>query len=305
VPVDAAFDHIPDDHEKPSKEFIEARLKYHIGVGEYRARKILGTNTIPSALDEDWLGDEPQRLRTGVSLSGVNVNFYSKVVAADFNAKNGVIHGVRSILVPPPMVGRILTLFPSEFSTLLLAYEKTDFVKFIHNVKMTGSTVFAPSNNAFSSLGPKVNAFLFNTDTGLKYLKALLKYHIAANVTLYSDAVYDKTGKEDDLVDAEGWKREHFDLVTLLDKTHVSVDTATYAGFTFVKVNGFVNVVVRDAPAKNGVIHVIDKVLIPPHKHHHDDDESLFGELTVDELVERLDPYMDDADKLRPDEFEL
>jgi hypothetical protein len=55
------------------------------------------------------------------------------------------------------MIGRVISLFPAQFSTLLLAYDKTDFVKFVHNVKMNGSTVFAPSNSAWERLGPKAN----------------------------------------------------------------------------------------------------------------------------------------------------
>lgn len=304
APVDEAFEDIPEHHEKPSKEFVEDLIKYHIGIGEYRAKRILGTNTIATALNEKYLGDEHQRLRTSVGLSGVSVNFYSRVIAADIGASNGVIHGVRSILVPPPMIGRILSLFPTEFSTLLLAYEKTDFVKFIHNVEMTGSTVFAPGNRAFAGLGVKVNAFLFNTEKGLKYLKALLKYHIAPDVTLYSDAVYDERGDKDN--DAEAEAREHFDLKTLLGDAHVGVDTVKFAGFTVVKVNGFSNVVIRDAPGKNGVIQVVDKVLIPPCKHKHDTDEDGFfeQEMTVEDLMERLSDYVDE-DESHDSGFEL
>lgn len=86
VPIDAAFDDIPDHHkdgEKPSKEFIESVLKYHIGLGEYPAKRLLTTHTLPTAYDEEFLGGEPQRLRTSVGLTGVRVNFYSKVVAAN------------------------------------------------------------------------------------------------------------------------------------------------------------------------------------------------------------------------------
>lgn len=83
VPIDEAFDDIPDDHKKPSKEFIEEVLLYHVGLGKYPARRILYTHTLPSALDEKMLGGESQRLRTSVGLTGVRVNFYSRVVAAD------------------------------------------------------------------------------------------------------------------------------------------------------------------------------------------------------------------------------
>lgn len=83
VPVDEAFKHIPED-KKPSKEFVEAVLKYHIGLGLYPAGRVLVTHTLPTALDEPLLGDKPQRLRTSAGvLSGVRVNFYSKVIAID------------------------------------------------------------------------------------------------------------------------------------------------------------------------------------------------------------------------------
>lgn len=83
VPVDEAFKHIPED-KKPSKEFVEAVLKYHIGLGLYPAGRVLVTHTLPTALDEPLLGDKPQRLRTSAGvLSGVRINFYSKVIAID------------------------------------------------------------------------------------------------------------------------------------------------------------------------------------------------------------------------------
>lgn len=91
VPIDSAFEHLPDCHhhkgkdgkKKPSKEFIESVLKYHIGLDVYNARRILTTHTLPTTLNEKLLGKEPQRLRTSVGLGGVRINFYSKVVAAD------------------------------------------------------------------------------------------------------------------------------------------------------------------------------------------------------------------------------
>lgn len=294
VPLDEAFEHLPDHGEKPSKEFMENALLYHIGLGDLPAVQLLKANTIATAYDEKLLGGEPQRIRTSVGLGGLKLNFYSKVVAADFKAKNGIIHGIRELLIPPPMVGRELTLFPAEFSTLLLAYEKTNFVEFIHPIKMVGSTVFAPSNKAFQKLGLKANAFLFNSETGLKYLKAILKYHIVANATLYTDAFYDKTDAAVDDAETASEKREHFDLVTLLHDLHVSVDILEWASLKFVTVNGFAGVQVRDGVAKNGVIHVLDRVLIPPHKHKGQglEDQLFDREITVEELTERLGDYI-------------
>lgn len=103
---------------------------------------------------------------------------------------NGVIHGVDSILVPPPNAVDIITFFPGEFSTLELALTKTGLIDALNDTSNhVGGTLFAPSNFAFRKLGPKINAFLFSR-YGQKYLKALLKYHVVANQTLYSDAFY-------------------------------------------------------------------------------------------------------------------
>ena len=184
------------------------------------------------------------------------------------------------------MVGVILTLFPSEFSTLLLAYEKTDFVKFVHSQKMIGSTMFAPSNKAFESLGPKANAFLFNTDHGKKYLSAILKYNIVPNATVYSDAFYDKRNNQDEVEGKVG--QEHYDLETLLPKANLGVDVGHFLGFSFIRVNGFTDVVIHDGIARNGAIHVVNKMVLPPHKGK----RTQTTDITVESLKECLDDYI-------------
>lgn len=292
VPGNKAFEHLPGD-KKPDADFLKAVIKYHIADGEFSARDLVHTNTVPTVVKEKLLGDEPQRLRASFGFGGLNINFYSKVVKPNIRATNGVIHAVNHILVPPTLVGRELTFFPSHFSTLLYAYEKTNFVEFIHNVKLNGSTVFAPDNRAFEKLGAKANGFLFNTKKGQSILRALLKYQIVANVTLYSDAVYGDADK----TSAHGVEKEHYDLVTLLEEKHLSVDITKFGGFTSLTVNGQVPVVARDAIAKNGVIQVVGKVPLPPHKHHdHDDGGHDEGEIEVEDLIERLQDYIDEDD---------
>jgi uncharacterized surface protein with fasciclin (FAS1) repeats len=284
APVDSAFEHIPDD-KKPSKEFVEKVLQYHIADGSFSARRLLSTQTVPTVLKEKLLGDKQQRLRTSVGFGGLRINYFTKVVGGNVQATNGFVHGVNHILIPPPFVGRELTLLPSYFSTLLLAYEKTDFTNFIHNVPQIGATLFAPSNNAWAKLGPRANAFLFNSERGLKYLEALLKYQMVVNTTLYTDAIYEaKTTTE----------RYHVDLPTLLGETHISVDIATWGLFTKATINGYVPVVARDNVAKNGVIQVVGRVPFPPHKPHNPSADSMFdGEVEVDDIIARLAPYVE------------
>lgn len=189
------------------------------------------------------------------------------------------------------MIGREISLFPAQFSTLLLAYEKTDFVKFIHNVPMIGSTVFAPANQAWERLGLRANAFLFNTDKGKKYLKALLKYQIVANTTLYTDEVYYGDEKDEKTKDSG---HEHFELKTLLDNKSLGVDIHSWKGFVSMIVNGYAKVGFTDAIGKNGVIQIVERVPLPPCRKGHSKDD---GEISVKDLMERLDEYINEDEE--------
>jgi uncharacterized surface protein with fasciclin (FAS1) repeats len=98
----------------------------------------------------------------------------------------------------------------------------------------------------------------------------LLKYHIVANQTLYSDAFYKAkdldTEVTDEVVDVEGIPKGffHVDLPTLLEDKSLSIDVARWGGFIKIKINGYNTVAVQDGIAKDGVIHVPHAVLIPP-----------------------------------------
>ncbi|KAI0153748.1 FAS1 domain-containing protein [Pestalotiopsis sp. NC0098] len=293
VPTDKAFDKIPEHHKKPSKEFIEKVLEYHLVPGYYSAKRVLVSHTLPTFVKEDALGGKAQRLRASVSLFGVRINFYSKVVVANIFVKNGVIHGVDSILVPPPPTTRLIQLVPQKFSTLLLAAEKTGLAKEVHGVPTVGGTLFAPTNWAFEKLGPGANAFLFNSEKGLGYLKALLKYHAVANETLYSDAYYGRDSSEG--ADAEA-AQFHVDLPTLLDDKSLSIDIARWGGLIDIRINGFTHVSIQDGIAKDGVIQVVSSVLIPPHGDHGESGSSSYvdgEEIAVEELMARLEPFVE------------
>ncbi|KAI1434820.1 FAS1 domain-containing protein [Xylaria sp. CBS 124048] len=316
IPVDRAFEKIPKDHKQPPKEFLEKIIQYHILPGNFSAGRLFHSHTVPTTLKDDALDGRPQRLRVSISFFRLRLNFYSRVLVGDMNTKNGVIHAVDSILVPPPPARRIISLFPTMFSTLELAAEKTGLLPHRdgdgdgghlgegftlndgsdgHN--LTGLTVFAPTNFAFAKLGPAVNAFLFNTEKGLNCLRALLKYHIVANQTLYSDEFYDERKKPGDGAGSEDDRNGHFhvDLPTLLGNESLSIDIARYYRFVNIRVNGYTNVAIEDGVAQDGVVQVVNSVLVPPHSPKRGD--AWIGaesEIPVEELVERLEPYLGD-----------
>jgi len=93
----------------------------------------------------------------------------------------------------------------------------------------------------------------------------LLQYHIVANQTLYSDAFYKAKGESKDIREEDIPKgRFHVDLPTLLEEKSLSIDIARWGGFITMKINGFGSVAVQDGIAKDGVIHVVSSLLIPP-----------------------------------------
>ncbi|TKA68510.1 hypothetical protein B0A49_06527, partial [Cryomyces minteri] len=222
APTDRAFEKIPEHAPEPSKEMIKKLLSYHVSPDFYPAGRVLATHTIPTLLKVDSLGKEPlpQRLSINLGLRGLTVNFYSRIVAINIFGTNGVIHGVDSLILPPPNVIKIIDLLPGEFSTLELGLGKTGLLEKLNSTDHAGGTFFAPSNFAFRKLGPKINAFLFSS-YGQKYLKALLEYHVVPDNTLYSDAFYKAESIKDSTNNVpKGYF--HVDLPTLLEDRSLS-----------------------------------------------------------------------------------
>ncbi|KIX09475.1 uncharacterized protein Z518_00555 [Rhinocladiella mackenziei CBS 650.93] len=295
APTDKAFEKIPKHAPKPTKEFLKKLLIYHISTEFYPAGRILVSRTIPTALEAEAIGNVPQRLSSQVSLRGLTLNFYSRVVGINIFGTNGVIHGIDSILLPPPKVVDILSVLPGEFSTLDFALEKTGLYPLFNDTSShEGGTFFAPSNFAFQRLGPRINAFLFSK-FGQKFLKALLLYHTVDNITLYSDAIYK--------VDAESAPPHHkfpkglihVDLPTGLEGESLSVDIARYGRLVTMKINGFSKVSVLDGIAADGVVHVVPNILIPPKTPGGpgvaDDD------MDLDEFKARLAPFVEGGEE--------
>merc|ERR1712194_727740 len=124
----------------------------------------------------------------------------------------------------------------SDLSTLVTALQAAGLVD-----TLAGSgpfTVFAPTNEAFAAVPAAELKYLLNNKTALT---EVLEYHVASGKVLSTD-----------LSDGEKIKTlEGEDVtVTITNGTTVKIDDAT--------------VQTANVEASNGVVHIIDKVMIPP-----------------------------------------
>lgn len=122
------------------------------------------------------------------------------------------------------------------FSTLVAALEAADLVTTLQGEGPF--TVFAPTDDAFAALPAGLLDKLLLPEN-LESLTAILLYHVV------DGAVYST-----DLVDGDTVTLEGSSITTLITADGVTVNEA--------------NVTTADIAATNGVIHVIDQVLIPP-----------------------------------------
>ena len=102
-------------------------------------------------------------------------------------------------------------------------------------------TVFAPTDEAFAAAG--IDLSDFNTDEEIAALADILLYHVVAGTILSSDL------------------SEGTNTVTAANGDELTVEVSTAGVVVGAEM---ANVIIADVPASNGVIHVIDKVIMPP-----------------------------------------
>ncbi len=203
-------------------------LLYHVVSGEVTASAVTdGMNA------EALNGDD---LSFTVTDGVVMVND-ATVTSADVMASNGVIHVIDKVLMPPADLGDIPTVAQGTgiHTSLVAAVTQADLVATLQGDGPF--TVFAPTDDAFAAAGIDLEAL--DTDEGKAALTDILLYHVVAGEvpsSAVTDGMVAAAVNGDDLSFTVG------DSVMVNDAT----------------------VVLADVPASNGVIHVIDKVLMPP-----------------------------------------
>lgn len=205
-------------------------LQYHVVAAAAFSTDLSDGQSIATLLGEE--------VTVTVNQNGVMIN-NAMVTVADIAADNGVVHVIDAVLLPPPAETTVVDIIvESELHTILeAAVIAADLA-----TTLSGEgpfTVFAPTDAAFEAL---MAAFGVTAEELLEYpeLTNVLLYHVVAGQALASD-----------LSDGQ-------QITTLLDADVVVSITADGV---------FINqaqVIVADVTAGNGVVHVIDAVLLPP-----------------------------------------
>ncbi len=214
-----------------TKEALQPILLYHVLGGQKITAEQLATG---STLIERAA---VQKMYISKSAAGVSVNGGSKVTTANVEASNGIIHVINKTLIPPSKNIVDIAEADGRFKTLVKLVTDAGLVPAL-SAASGNFTVFAPTDGAFEELFKTVDP---KTLTAAQ-ISNILQYHVVNSVVFSSDL---KAGD-----------------VTMFNSGKVMIDLANGVG---VKGNGSAlsKVVVADVFGTNGVIHAIDKVLLP------------------------------------------
>lgn len=175
--------------------------------------------------------------------SGVKLNGVAKVTTADVMASNGVIHVVDGVIGLPTIVTHAMA--NPMFSTLVsaLTYNpQSGFAGVLSGTTSSPFTVFAPTNAAFTAfLGETTYSSLSAIPANV--LEKTLKYHVVTGANVLSTAI-----------------TENQVITTFSGQTA----TVKFTPTRLLDVSGRnCNIIATDVQCSNGVIHVLEKVLLP------------------------------------------
>ena len=241
APTDAAFALLGEDTINAllgDTDTLSDILLYHVVAGS--AVDSLTALTLAGGDVEMANGDlAPIALtENGLTIGG------AWIVMTDIPATNGVIHVIDAVLTPPSddaAAGTIVdvALASEDFTTLVAALQATGLDATLADESGT-FTVFAPTDAAFAMLGEDtINALLGDTDT----LSDILLYHVITGSAVDAATALSLAGTN--VTMANG------DLAPIVQ----TEDGLTIAGAW---------IVMTDIAATNGIIHVLDMVILPP-----------------------------------------
>jgi uncharacterized surface protein with fasciclin (FAS1) repeats len=232
APTNDAFNALPEgalESLVADKEALTGVLLYHVAEGEAMAADVV---ELDGQKVETLLG---QYLDIAIEDETVLVD-EAQVVVTDIKASNGVIHVIDSVLIPETRSIVDIAVEDGRFTTLVTALEAADLVEALQGEGPF--TVFAPTDDAFAALPEgTIESLLADTDA----LTQVLLYHVVDGKVMAAQVV-ELDGQQVETLSGDS-------LSVMIDGEAVKINDA--------------QVILADVEASNGVIHVIDSVLVP------------------------------------------
>ncbi len=234
APTDDAFKKLPEGTiakllKPENKAMLVSILKYHVVSGKVVAADVVKLNSAKTVEG----GSVTIKIKDG----SVFLNGNSKVVQTDIAASNGVIHVIDTVLMPPAKKNIVETAVSTNmFNTLVAAVKAAGLAD-----TLMGDgpfTVLAPTDDAFKKLPAGTIESLLKPENKDMLVKILTYHVISGEVRSEQVAAMQKA--------------------KTLQGQKVKIKTKGSA----VMING-AKVIKADVEASNGVIHVIDTVLMP------------------------------------------
>ncbi|WP_273276876.1 fasciclin domain-containing protein [Maribacter polysiphoniae] len=244
APVNAAFTAFMN----PNSNDLNAILANHVIAGAAAFSSGLTNSYVTTAATNADGDNLSMYINTD---DGVTINGASTVAAADIVATNGVIHAVDAVIDLPTVV--TFAVADPNFSTLVTALTEltpaTDFAGILSRSEGGNTdginpdfTVFAPTNAAFEALAEI---------PGEDVLTQVLLHHVVAGANVRST---DLTADGDTM--ATTLERDSMTITLPGTGDHIA-DVTDGAG------NSDIGIIAVDVQANNGVIHVLNKVMLP------------------------------------------
>lgn len=249
APTNAAFDAFLDANNFINLEAVPIPLLREVLLNHVIADELFAnelTTTYVKTLATGSASSNKLSMFVDTS-SGVKLNGVSTVTLANINASNGVIHKVNAVIGLPTIVTHATA--NSNFSSLVAALTRSDqtdqnFVGILSGTASSPFTVFAPTNSAFGSLLTEFNWTDLNA-VPETVLENTLKYHVVAGTNILASEIPNTATN-----------------ITTFQGQTFSVNATGGAKIT--DQNSRVsNIIATDVQCDNGVIHVLDKVIVP------------------------------------------
>lgn len=237
APADDAFAKLPEGTietllKPENKEQLVAILTYHVIPGRVPANQV---TSLTGAVTVNG-----QRINISTT-DGVQVD-QANVVATDVKCSNGIIHVIDSVILPATNAISKVATDAGQFKTLLTAAKAAGLAEVLGSEGPY--TIFAPTDDAFAKLPDGTVESLLEPENKPK-LAGILKYHIVSG-RLYSDAAL--AAKQVETLQGEALAIEVAEGTAMVNDARL---------------------VSTDIDASNGVIHVIDSVLLPRQRKDH------------------------------------